>query len=811
MTILNIKNNYIILTNNIIDSSNVGSLLYIKTNISDLSNNRTDASWQKLLQTLTNNSNNNSYSNNNTYKNRILVSGKINNTGNNTITNCCLITQNNIKNNMKFLFDSSNNKNGKLLFVKNLNTNDNSYNYLFYDLSNTLFEKNKYYTINNYLTTTTDTSYNRYRFHLNYYFSNSDIYQKNIRDYLYLNYTLGSLRASSNDLSYAIIGISNEFSFIDVTIDSSTNINFNELNFKRLVIDNNGHNRFTSDNSFTILQQNSFYRINRNILSYNKLTLDFKHVNYYDFSLNYASNLYNSYNINTIKTFLIKTNNLSTIQNIKKNSKIIFGSSSNTSIIYLTNVKVLDSDSKLYTRDISFNNQNKKLHRDFSNTIFLGLGNRLTGITQHDIYSHVHFSIYPNNKHIITFKKNINTNIINSKFPTLKPNLDKYYLLDISLNYAKISNSHNINNTINYNNVLTNNVVSQGSKVFNITSLPILNPSINYFKSSYSNLAKINYVVDNIYSISFESVAKSMSVRLKNIIRNPTDINLINYIDLEGINIPATSYFGYDLRFNYSKTFYILNDLDIYLNPRSSFLNLKNSYYNFDIINFYTLTIANLVKTSRVSDFANVDCIFIYHDPINDPDPRFRYPNNNIEIKRDAEIDTLSKAIEQYRGTGGRTSTTNAAFVPAQNGSNLSRKMIQGIIGLNNIPKLLSIVPYDPSFIDGRGFLNQYQITDTCITTNCEKVDVKQNAIKHDSVKNNRIYLSNSLKKQNFANLVKSNSRNRVSQECINNNTTTNIRNVVSINNSTINADCTNIRKTPFVMFTKGKGKYLGA
>ena len=812
MTILNTKNNYIILTNNIIDSSNVGSLLYIKTNISDLSNNTTDASWQKLLQTLTNNSNNNSYSNNNTYKNRILVSGKINNTGNNTITNCCLITQNNIKNNMKFLFDSSNNKNGKLLFVKNLNTNDNSYNYLFHDLSNTLFEKNKYYTINNYLTTTTDTSYNRYRFHLNYYFSNSDIYQKNIRDYLYLNYTLGSLRTSSNDLSYAIIGISNEFSFIDATIrDSSTNINFNELNFKRLLIDNSGHNNFISDNSFTILQQNSFYRINRNILSYNKLTLDFKHVNYYDFSLNYASNLYNSYNINTIKTFLIKTNNLSTIQNIKNNSKIIFGSSSNTSIIYLTNVKVLDNDSKLYTRDISFNNQNKKLRRDFSNTIFLGLGNRLTGITQHDIYSHVHFSIYPNNKHIITFKKNINTNIINSKFPTLKPNLDKYYLLDINLNYAKISNSHNINNTINYNNVLTNNVVSQGSKVFNITSLPILNPSINYFKSSYSNLAKINYVVDNIYSISFESVAKSMSVRLKNIIRDPTDINLINYTDLEGINIPATSDFGYDLRFNYSKTFYILNDLDIYLNSRSSFLNLKNSYYNFDIINFYTLTIANLVTTSRVSDFANVDCIFIYHDPINDPDPRFRYPNNNIEIKRDAEIDTLSKAIEQYRGTGGRTSTTNAAFVPAQNGSNLSRKMIQGIIGLNNIPKLLSIVPYDPSFIDGRGFLNQYQITDTCITTNCEKVDVKQNAIKHDSVKNNRIYLSNSLKKQNFANLVKSNSRNRVSQECINNNTTTNIRNVVSINNSTINADCTNIRKTPFVMFTKGKGKYLGA
>ena len=42
---------------------------------------------------------------------------------------------------MKFIFDSSNNKNGKILFVKNLNTNDNSYNYLFDNLSDTLFEK----------------------------------------------------------------------------------------------------------------------------------------------------------------------------------------------------------------------------------------------------------------------------------------------------------------------------------------------------------------------------------------------------------------------------------------------------------------------------------------------------------------------------------------------------------------------------------------------------------------------------------------------------------------------------------------------
>ncbi len=808
ISILNTKNNYIILTNNIIDTSNVGNLLYIKTNICDLSNNATDASWQNIFSSLSTNSN--------TYKNRILVSGKIIN--NTTRTSCCLITQNNIKNNMKFIFDSSNNKNGKILFVKNLNTNDNSYNYLFDKLSNTLFEKDRYYNINNYLASNVLTGYNRFRRHLNYYFSNSDIFQKNIRDFLYLKYAPVPSVIGYNDISYAIIGISNEFSFINATITSSSNINFNESNFTRLVIDNSDNTSFTSDNNFTILQQSTFYRINRNILSYNKLTLDYKHVNYYEFSLNYGSNLNystnttNSYNINTIKTFLIKTNNLNIIQNIKNNSKIIFGSSSTTNIIYLTNVKVLDYNSTLYTRDISFNNQNKNLRTDFSNIIFLGLGNRLTGITQHDIYNHFHFSMYHDNKYII--KKNINTNIINSKFSSLTENLNKYYLLDITLNYAKINNSHNINNTINYNNILTNNIVSQVSKVFNISSIPSLpvnDRATNYFKSSFSNLAKINNIPDNIYSISFESVVESMSVIFKNIIREPIDANLINILDLEGINIPATSDYGYDLRYNYSKTFYIFSNLDIYVDVSSSLLNLINSSYYFNIINFYTLTIASLVNTSRVSDFANVDCLFIYHDPINDPDPRFRYPNNNIEFKKDVEIDTLSKAIEQYRGTGARTSTTNVVFVPGQNGSNLSRKMIQGMIGLNNIPKLLSIQPYDPNFINGRGFINQYQINDTCITTNCEKVDVKQNAIKHESVKNNRIYSSNSLKKQNFANIVKSSTRNRLSQECIKNNTTTNIKNVVSINNSTIDADCINVRRTPFVMFTRGKGKYLGA
>jgi len=808
-SISNARNNYIILTNNIVTTSNVGSLLYIKENVTDLSSNRTDASWQIILQKL--------HSNNITYKNRIILSGKINNTSNNTITSCCLITQNNIKNNMKFIFDSSNNKNGKILFVKNLNTSDNSYNYLFNNLRNTFFEKNNYNTINNSLTTNINDTYNRYIYHFNYYFSNSDMYQINISDYLYKYRKYLYIDSSSNILDsnysysysntkYTITSISNDFSFNNTTIDSSSIINFKSSNFTTLLVDNTNE----------VLEKNIFYSSNRNILSYNKLTLDYKHNNYYNFSLSsaaddlpfYTSSLNN--NMNIIKTFLIKTNNLQIIQNIKSNSKIIFGLKN----IYLHNVKVLDYSSNLYTKTIKFNNQpNKILKRDFSNTIFLGLGNCLTGITQHDLYNHIHFSTNSSNKSIITFKKNINTQNItnNSEFTSLIPNLSKYYLLDICLNYTKNNLSHNINNTINYNSILYNNVINQASKIFNLNLTRYFNAlTNNNYKNSFNNLATINNITDNIYSISYEQVNLATKVEFKNFIIDPSNIIFNNFVNLSRENTNTllsinSDEIYYDLRYNYNKTFYIFNNLNIHLLPES--INLAR-YLDLDILNFYSLTFANFIITSESSDFTNIDCIFIYHDPINDPDERFRYPNNNIEIKRDADIDTLSKAIEQYRGSGARTSTTNAVFIPAKNGSNLSRKMIQGLVGLNNVPKLLSIEPYDPNFINGRGFIDQYQIGDACITTNCDKLAVKQNAIKHDSVKNNTLNLSNTLKKQNYANIVKSNRRNKLSQECINNNTNTN--NVVTINNIINDPNCNNtIKYTPFVLFEKGKGKYL--
>jgi hypothetical protein len=133
--------------------------------------------------------------------------------------------------------------------------------------------------------------------------------------------------------------------------------------------------------------------------------------------------------------------------------------------------------------------------------------------------------------------------------------------------------------------------------------------------------------------------------------------------------------------------------------------------------------------------------------------------------------------------------------------------MIQGLIGLNNVPKLLSIEPYDPSFINGRGFINQFQIVngvaDECLISNYEEqVKLKINATKHESVKEKRNFKSNVIKKHNFANLVKSNARNKLSQTCANN---------LDNNQVTTRVDYSKIQAyTPFRFFNTGKGKYLG-
>jgi hypothetical protein len=113
-TISTSKTDYIILSN----SANIGTNIYIKSAIITYDSNN-DINTFFTSQYGAN------------YKNIIILSQHIINYGADqvTITNNCLITQNNIKNNMKFIHNSSN-LNSKILFVQNQNISDNSKNYL---------------------------------------------------------------------------------------------------------------------------------------------------------------------------------------------------------------------------------------------------------------------------------------------------------------------------------------------------------------------------------------------------------------------------------------------------------------------------------------------------------------------------------------------------------------------------------------------------------------------------------------------------------------------------------------------------------
>ena len=329
------------------------------------------------------------------------------------------------------------------------------------------------------------------------------------------------------------------------------------------------------------------------------------------------------------------------------------------------------------------------------------------------------------------------------------------------------------------------------------------NYSNNYYINNVNNILTINNKINNnnnVTTISYEDFNDALRFKFKDLSYN-NFIHKLNASKL--VDDLYSSIVNYDVRYNYGQHFIVTSKLDIFLKSNSSSLALNNSYpFNniiyldyYSKINFYSLQVVNIFTTALGSDFENVDCIFIYHDPATETDPSFLYPYNNIEIIKNIEIDTLEKAIVLLPGA--RTSRTNSTFIPARNGSNLSRKMIQGLIGLNNVPRLLSIVPYDTNVINGRGFVNQYQIGDTCNNAE-DQVKNKINSIKHYSAKNNITSPSNTLVNQNFANIVRSSARNRISQTCIEN-----LRAETQNTNQTQNqtqTQNTNI-VTPFKMF----------
>ena len=691
---------------------------------------------------------------------------------NETVISECLLTLNNIKNNIKFIF-TDNNKFGKLLFIKN--TNINNYN-----------------PINNYLvkdSTITSNNGKSFYFHLNYYFNNKDsssnfyknssanssnnpnydYYKLNIKDYIFRDSSINFFtRGQRSDICYnglmcKIVSITDGFTNLYRDASLSRFTSFSDISDITSLIP------ITSASAST-----TSFSIYNNI--YNKYTINNKKI-VYTIDLSYAdkpSGLTISF-----ETFLIRTNNFELVRNAT--SQILFDTSST---IHFLNVQVsTPSKPIIFTRKI-----------DNPYIIYLSLGNFKTGLIQSDIYKHVSF---PYNSGKLTFLENINISSIynplniKKKYDSLQQYIDNQYLYDTELVaniLLKSVSAYNIFTSINkiftiyFNNLFdVSNLKSYYNEFNNIafTSISggITRPNISYFNNS------ANY---NINTISFDNIT----------ITNPNNLNTRNLPKTQ-TTIESSSYnldkpVLLDVRFNY----------DVYLNTFFTFDVLNNSIK----LNTNSISFESLIYTTPSRDFTDIECIYIYHNPETDPNPLYRYPNNNIEIIRDpSNIDTLSKAIELLPGAS--TSTLNSIIIPEKNGSNLSRKMIQGLIGLNNIPKLLSIKPYDENSIVGRGFINQYQIDEECITTTEDIIKNKINANKHISAKDSRTFTTNKLVKQNFANLVRSNRRNRLSQQCIEN-LREDIRNNTPLPTQVNYANI--VPYTPrFKIFKTGQGHYL--
>ena len=756
--------NYIILTRNKINNTNEGTKILIDSYIitRELINTSTYRNSVDISNITTRNGINND--------NIIILSYNVVNQIDRTFTRTnCLLTLNNIKNNIKFLFTDSK-KNGKLIFVKNENSYESDKNYLLTIPSRSSEPIKRLFNLNYYFNNIDNSS----NFHNNISINNSsiinnpnyDFYKLNIKDYYFNSpYYFNNADQCYNNLRFKITNVTpSDFT----TLYRDTN----ENNFNRLSDISN----ITGLNSITT--PSPYYPIYNNI--YNKYTSYYKNVNY---TIDISNTARNTILSLSFDTFLIKTNNFALAKNAQ--SKIVFENSNN---IYFSNVKVSSASKQL--------NFTRKILEPY--IIYLSLGDFRTGLTQSDIYRHSAFS--PNMENIY-FRENITSNVIN----TQTINIQKKH--SILIQY--------INNNYLYDNELSSNILLKTVTVntFYNSANKILPIEFDKFFTS-TNLRSFYNTFNNL---AFTTISGNITKPNINYFNNQTNYSA-NSISFDILDVTPdylytrsltnqqlkNSYFSLsrpallDVRFNYNSYFYIDLSFDIYYNYPSS--NRRQ------LINNSAITVVSLIFTTPARDFTDVECIYIYHNPYTDTNPAYRYPNNNIEIIRDpSTVDTLSKAIELLPGA--RSSTSNSIIIPEKNGSNYSRKMIQGLIGLNNIPKLLSIQPYDPNVIIGRGFINQYQIDNECLTSREDIIKNKINANKYSSEKDSTRFTENKLERQNFANLVRSNRRNRVSQQCIEN-----LRED-SINNTNLarqNNYANVVAYTPrFKIFKTGKGHYL--
>ena len=749
---MNDKTHFIAVTNNFDNSQNIiGTKLLFKTNI-----NKDD---------LSNHSNFNDINKN---RNRVILSSDIgtnelqgddDTSSKEIIIKGTLITNQNLYHNIKFINLNNELSKPRILFLKYNITDDISNNEEnLYDSITRNFDVSGYSFNVNDLNIRDNSNNDKMKYiiyNLNYYknYKNSDYYNIKLSDFVNLNDLSSSSIGESPDINKLSIKINN----IDLSNNYNNNnqINYNSSDFSNIYsIDNTDISIIDINNSIDLS--------NDNLLLYNKLD----NITTLNLTYKYESNNITNYtNIDTsfivLKNYDYYTNKFGKIYLNKKYFSI--------------NSKILGYNNNFYTNNNYFYN----LHNS-NGTIFLSLGNGITGLTQNDFkkikidlrYTDIISSLgfLENRNYLSTNKIIFSNNLQNTDSISDISN----YLIDNNYNY-------------DYTNIFYTIITYNNNKVFDLDISDLYyvfnqDFSNNLYYSKYKNYEiknnKLQYF-NNSYDINNENYNISedtIKIDDKNYRLTVNNNNSYNF---------TSNTLQLDFRFNYSQQFDVSFILELIYNDNNNDIIIEN---------FYNLLVNNYIKTTQASDFTNIDCIFIYHDPDKTTDPLYLYPNNNIEIIRNPNIDTLEKAIVNLPEL--KTSSKNYTFIPAKNGSNLSRKQIQGLIGINDVPKLLSIQPYDPSFIDGRGFINQYKINDSCLSDS-DKVKNKINIYKNNEKKINKDYI----RKKQFANLVTSRARNKIK----------NNKSITELScNNIINYPSSKNYYTPFTLFKTGRGNYLG-
>tara|TARA_Y100000768_G_C23960509_1_gene675111 strand:- start:142 stop:1959 length:1818 start_codon:yes stop_codon:yes gene_type:complete len=354
----------------------------------------------------------------------------------------------------------------------------------------------------------------------------------------------------------------------------------------------------------------------------------------------------------------------------------------------------------LKKNDYTFMKQNKK-------KIFLSLGNGICGINSISLCNNLHLGSTTGAR-TNQEKKFIFTDVIKLFNPNFLVNLD----FNLDFNFQLNHNEYYVNNFY-YNKF--NKFFKQKSdnlnKYYDISYTPLLSNDYTIINSSRGSISYKKNNVNFLYSDE---------IRYK-----------INIIDNE---------FNYDFKFNYNK----LIDFDLNVGVNISTYEFP---YNFDIV--------NRIKILTGSDFRNVNCVFLYND-INQG-PEYQYPYNNIDICNNPSIDTISKAILNFKFNDDRN-LKNYSIIPYLNNNNLTKKQIYSYIVTNNIPKLLSIIPKDnESFTVGRDEGLNLRSEQPLICKNDELSQRKKfKAIFENKYNQNNKVNNNNLNKRNFAKIVRS-------------------------------------------------------